>query len=1113
MQNAYTNLIITLPELAALPAVMKTGAVGITGIYSVHKAHLCASLCSVLKKTAILLVPDEGSGARVCADMCAMGCTAMLYPARENAVADVHSREYEQKRIGVLTAILRGDCTAVVCTPEAAAQITQSPGQLKDACLELEVGKEYSLEQLNVRLADAGYSRCEQVEGAGQYCIRGGILDIFPPSSLLPYRIDFWGDTLDSLATFDPQTQRRNEPVDSVQIPPALEAAINKQDTADSDSPISAKYTIFDYMPKAFLCVSESFSVRESFKAARELLEKLAASELEAGAKTKAVKGLLAQQILDWDDLLSQYEKRPIVYMDTFPRGSFDTPVRELFTVNARQPAPWSGSLGVLLEDIRPLLNLPEQRVCVIALTAKAARSIAGDLAGEGIPAVFYEEIPPEFLPGTVSVLHGGLSGGLGYEGGFTLFTTTQKFADAGRRHRTKKRSAKNAFTGIEELRKGDYVVHQTHGIGIFDGVQRIEAGGAIKDYIKISYDKRDVLYLPVTQLDQVTKYIGPHSDERPVKLSRLGGTDWERSKAKARGAAKDIAEKLVEMYAKRANSKGHQFAKDDELQQDFAARFPFQETSDQLRSIHEVKVDMERPHPMDRLLCGDVGFGKTEVALRAAFKCCSEGKQCAILVPTTILALQHFRTAKSRFEGFPIDIRMLSRFVPLTEQKQTIAGLKRGNIELVIGTHRLLNRTLKFKDLGLLIVDEEQRFGTLQKELLKEKFPGVDVLTLTATPIPRTLNMAMSGVRDMSVLEDSPQDRHPVQTYVLEHHWGQLAQAMQIELRRGGQVYYLHNRVESIYTTAAKIQEMLPEARIGVGHGKMNEQDLSDVWRRLLEGDVDILVCTTIIEAGVDVPNVNTLIVEDADKFGLAQLHQIRGRVGRSSRRATAYFTFRRGKQLTEIAYRRLSAIREYTQFGSGFAIAMRDLELRGAGNILGAQQSGHVHAVGYEMYLRIIGEAVRELKGEAAPEVHEPCLIDLPVDAHIPEEYISSIPQRLGIYRRIAEIRCQEDAHDVLDELLDSFGEPPAALMGLIKIALVRAKAEHVDIYEIRKDNQRLVLYLRNIDPGAFQRLGAAFTNRVTISAKGFIALRLLPEDKPLEILECALELLAGN
>jgi transcription-repair coupling factor (superfamily II helicase) len=1112
MQNAYTRLLHTLPELSGIAQRLRAGqcSLGVTGLYAVHKAQLCAALCAEFGTGLILLAPDEGSCARLAEDMRAMGCKALAYPSREESVAQsAHSREYEQKRVGVLSAVLRGECEAVVATAEAAAQYTLAPAELSVRCAGLRVGQDYSLEELVQRLIQGGYTRCEQVEGAGQISRRGGILDIFPPGAQQPYRLDFWGDTLDSLAAFDPETQRRGEPLEEILLEPATEDA----ETAHSS-------TLFDYLPGALLCVSEHFSVRESFSAARELMEETAAQGLEsesAREKRRQIAAVLEGQLPEWRHIVGEYERRRTVYMDTFARGSFDTPLDELFNLGAGQPAAWGGSIAVLKEDLEPLLQQKNQTICVLTQTEKTAKAVAEELLREELPAVYFKAIPEEFPSATVCVMHGALSAGFSYpQGGFTLFSSAQRLQGVKRRRASGKRSAKNVFAGIEELRAGDYVVHAVHGIGIFDGVTRLEAGGAVKDYIKIRYDKRDVLYVPVTQLDQVTKYIGPHSDDRPVKLSRLGGGDWERAKSRARGAAKDIAEKLVVLYAKRAAAPGYAFARDDDLQQDFASRFPYEETDDQLRCIDEVKADMEQPHPMDRLLCGDVGFGKTEVAMRAAFKCAAEGKQCAMLVPTTILALQHYQTARQRFEGFPVDVRMLSRFVPAAEQKKTLEGLKRGSIEFVIGTHRVLNKGIEFKNLGLLIVDEEQRFGVEQKEKLKELYPNVDVLTLTATPIPRTLNMAMSGVRDMSVLEEAPQDRHPVQTYVIEHNWAQLAQAISMELRRGGQVYYLHNRVESIAKTAAKLRELLPEARIAVGHGKMREEELSEVWRSLLEGEVDILVCTTIIEAGVDVPNVNTLIIEDADRFGLSQLHQIRGRVGRSARRASAYFTFRRGKELTEIAARRLAAIREYTQFGSGFAIAMRDLELRGAGNILGAQQSGNMEAVGYELYLRILEEAVAELKGEQTDTslLTPPSLIDLPIDAHIPNSYISSVPQRLSIYRRIAEIRTQADVDDVTDELLDRFGDPPQAVLGLMQIALLRAMAERMHITEIRCDGNRLLLYLNELEPERFMELTRRFTGRVTLSAKGktHIALRLLPQDEYLPLLKTVIEELGG-
>lgn len=702
----------------------------------------------------------------------------------------------------------------------------------------------------------------------------------------------------------------------------------------------------------------------------------------------------------------------------------------------------------------------------------------------------------------------GALSSGFGYpHEKFYAFTYGRNAVAS------KKRKSRSGFKkgqslhSLDELKKGDYVVHSLHGIGVFDGINKLEVGKITKDYIKIKYAKGDVLYVPVTQLDLVSKYIGPHEDDgRTVKLNKIGGKDWEKTRNKVRAAVKDMADQLIALYSKRQNSPGYAFSPDIDMQSDFERRFEYDETSDQLRAIDEIKGDMEKPYPMDRLLCGDVGFGKTEVALRAAFKCAADGKQCAILVPTTILAYQHYRTILKRFDGFPVEIEMLSRFRTPKEQEKILKNLKRGSLDIIVGTHRLVSKDVKFKDLGLLIVDEEQRFGVAQKEKLKELFPTVDVLTLSATPIPRTLNMAMTGIRDMSVIEEAPQDRYPVQTYVIEHDMGILCEAMEKELRRGGQVYYLHNRVESIESTAAKIKEMMPSARIAVAHGRMGEEELSEIWRDLLEGDIDILVCTTIIETGVDVPNCNTLIIEDADRLGLAQLHQIRGRVGRSTRRASAYFTFKRGKELSEIANRRLSAIREYTEFGSGFKIAMRDLEIRGAGNVLGAQQHGHMEAVGYDMYLQLLGEAVEEEKGEKPISRKKECLIDMQIDAHIPDNYIKSIPQRLAVYRRIADIKNTEDAEDVKDELRDRFGEIPQSVQGLIDVSLLRNTAAAKGIYEIGQKGNSVILYVNDIDTNTVLNLSSMMRGRVSIMdyGKKHIAVKIADGQSPLDTLK---------
>ena len=595
------------------------------------------------------------------------------------------------------------------------------------------------------------------------------------------------------------------------------------------------------------------------------------------------------------------------------------------------------------------------------------------------------------------------------------------------------------------------------------------------------------MLFVPVTQLDLVSKYIGGGGEDGSVRLNKLNSAEWNKTKARVKKAVADMADELIRLYAQRMQAKGFAFDPDNDWQREFEARFPYEETDDQLRCIDEIKQDMERSQPMDRLLCGDVGFGKTEVAIRAAFKCVMNSKQCAVLVPTTILAWQHYQTFLRRMEGYPVRIELLSRFRTPKQQEEIIKDIRRGLVDIVIGTHRVIQKDVQFKDLGLAIIDEEQRFGVAHKERFKEMFHTVDVLNLSATPIPRTLNMAMSGIRDMSVIEEAPQDRHPVQTYVLEYDREILAAAIRRELRRGGQVFYLHNRVESIDACARKIAEMAPDARIVTAHGKMTEEQLSRIWQQLVDQEIDILVCTTIIETGVDVPNCNTLIIEDADRMGLSQLYQIRGRVGRSTRRAYAYFTFTRGKQLTEVAEKRLSAIKEFTSFGSGFRIAMRDLEIRGAGNVLGAQQHGHMEAVGYDMYLRLLGEAIAEQKGEAPERTSAECMVDLNIGAHIPESYIRGLSQRIDVYKKIAAIQNQDDAFDVTDELIDRFGDPPAAVQGLIDVALVRGRAAALGIKEIAQRDQGLFLYPERVDMVLASGLASTLKGRVMVGASG--------------------------
>ncbi len=709
---------------------------------------------------------------------------------------------------------------------------------------------------------------------------------------------------------------------------------------------------------------------------------------------------------------------------------------------------------------------------------------MCAEICERGIPATSLKENSPLPEKG-IYVMTGGLSAGIEIPTLKFLLLSHRYLAPEEKRKQRRMKGAKE-IGSLDELKRGDYVVHASHGIGIFDGINRITNGSIKKDYIKIKYAGSDVLYVPVTQLDLVSKYIGAAANEGSIKLNRLGSDSWQKTRSRVKAAIKNMAKQLTALYAKRMSVKGYAFSPDTDLQNDFERRFEYEETEDQLRCINEIKGDMERAVPMDRLLCGDVGFGKTEVALRAAFKCVSEGKQCAFLVPTTILAMQHFATVTRRLGDMPITVKLLNRFVPKKEQVKIVSGLKTGRVDMVIGTHRMISSDVKFKSLGLVIIDEEQRFGVAQKEKLKELYPYVDILTLSATPIPRTLNMAMSGLRDMSTIDEAPMDRYPVQTYVLEQNSGVIVDAINKELRRGGQVYYLHNRVETIVSCAARLKNLVPQARIGIAHGKMSEEELSEVWGRLIDGEIDILVCTTIIETGVDVPNVNTLIIENADRMGLAQLHQLRGRVGRSSRRAYAYFCFNKDKSLTETAYKRLEAIRQFTEFGSGFKIALRDLEIRGAGSILGGEQHGNMEAVGYDMYLKLLSDAVNEENGIASHNELS-CTIDLNISAHIPESYIESLSARLGIYKRIADIESEEDAADVIDELCDRFGEPPTAVMGLINIALIRNKAALSGIYEINENAMGAVLKTDKLRQDIGQKLSDEFGAAFTVSSLG--------------------------
>lgn len=1107
----------------------------LTGVSSIHKAQLALSLCGL--KPCCIVCDTEASARRICEDINSLSHeeTACLFPAKDFnfAYIDSFSREYEHKRIEALSKIQKGVSRIIVTTVEAAMQGTIPPTALEKYSFDIKSGEDINLTELVSSLVSCGYTECEQVEGQAQFSVRGGIIDIFPVHSSQPYRIELWGDTVERIHMFEIESQRRLEKAESFTVSPALEVIFPSRDIfAEKIREVSKKprgkkadkikeklnidldtlesgislnnldkyyslaydrcYSVLDYFNGDLVIISENPNCKEQAKAILSQLSEDIKMLFEDGILFKSLDGFYCT----YAEILSKAQASSLLYFDTFMRGGEDFEIKSLINANPLQTANWGGDMRHLIEELTAYCN---QNYCVVVFAGseKTLPILTNDLRDSKIPAEILTE-KSEIRHGLVYVTYGSISGGFEYPDIKCAMITGQKINSSKKKSRKKYKKGEE-IKNLSDISNGDLVVHSLYGIGKFSGIQKLETGGVTKDYIKINYAGSDILYVPVTQLDLVSRYIGPRDDTK-VKLSKLNSLEWQKTRKRVKTAVKDMADELIKLYAKRQLSKGFSFSPDNDWQADFEERFEYQETDDQLRSINEIKEDMQKPIPMDRLLCGDVGFGKTEVALRACFKCVLDSKQCVILAPTTVLAWQHYQTAIKRFEHFPVKIELLSRFRTPKQQKEIIKDLKRGVIDMVIGTHRLVQKDVEFKNLGLAVIDEEQRFGVAHKERFKEMFSGIDILTLSATPIPRTLNMAMSGIRDMSVIEEPPQDRHPVQTYVIEHNDGVIANAISKELRRGGQVYYIHNRIETIDRCVSRIQKLLPDAKIGVAHGQINENELSEIWRQLIDKEIDILVCTTLIETGVDVPNVNTLIIEDADSLGLSQLYQLRGRVGRSSRRAFAYFTFRRGKVLTEIASKRLNAIREFTQFGSGFRIALRDLEIRGAGSILSGKQHGHMEAVGYDMYLRLLNEAIAEQKGEALPASPEDCLVDVAIDAYIPEKYIKSLSQRIDAYRKIASIQNTDDSSDILDELADRYGKPPVAVLGLINVALMRNTASKLGITEITQRGDALYFYVKSPAIEQITSLRKVYKDRVEFEdvKKPHIKVRLLQKPK---------------
>ena len=1135
--NVLLSLLQKSPDyMQLLQAVEAKQAAAVSGLSQAPRSHVLAALHEHSGRPLVAVCQDDLAASRLASELGAfLGEQPPVLPSRELTLAGAIgvSRQWEQKRLRLLYALAQGQVPVLVTSLDALLLRTMPREVLFSASVRLRCEAEYNVDDLVARLTRAGYTRSSLVEGVGQFALRGGILDVYSPACENPLRAEFFGDELDTMGYFDPITQRRTENVEEAVLLPVAEteahlhpqgtaglcedlrAIIARQqrrktpnqaliDTLQKDCEALENETLFASADRYMALIYPEFTTAAAYLSQEAVVAFCDHGNLQRAEKEKAeefgllldsflTSGTLFGELCDYygsiEDLAAQLRGRAVVYCDGFLAARYpeSLPPKKLLSFTARQLPGYGGSLETAASDLK---NYTANQYGSIVLCGGQRRGeILKDLlAQNGLNALLAFPLTKLPQPGQILLAPGSLPAGLEYPTlKFAILTEGQI---AVRQERKKTRAPKKAtnrkkLDSFTDLTPGDLVVHEHHGIGRYVGMEQLKVGGVTKDYVKIAYQGTDCLYVPATQLDLVSKYIGAGEDT-PVRLNKLGGDQWQKTKAKAKAAAKDLAAGLIKLYAERKRLPGFAFAADSPWQQEFEESFEYAETDDQLRCIDEIKRDMESPAPMDRLLCGDVGFGKTEVALRAAMKCMLDGKQVAILVPTTVLAQQHYLTAMRRFATFPVTIDVLSRFRTPAQIKKTLFDLQSGKIDLIVGTHKLLQKDIHFHDLGLLIVDEEQRFGVTHKERLKELSRGVDVLTLSATPIPRTLNMALSGLRDMSTIEQPPQDRYPVQTFVLEHQDGILDEAMRRELARGGQVYYLHNRVESIDQCAAKIKQRIPEAEVAVAHGKMNEEQLGDVMQSMSNGEIQILVCTTIIETGIDIPNVNTLIIEDADRLGLAQLHQIRGRVGRSSRHAYAYLTFRKGKVLSEIAEKRLDTIREYAEFGSGFKIAMRDLEIRGAGDLLGAEQSGHMMTVGYDMYLKLLEDAVLEERGEEAQKEPE-CTADLTVTANINKDYVSSGEQRMDLYRRMAAIRTKEDADELLDEIVDRFGDPPKGVMNLIAIALLRARAAAAGITEITQKDGAILLSLATMDFAAISACcaEAQFKGRIFFSA----------------------------
>lgn len=1050
------------------------GILLVSGCTGSQKTHFIFALSQEAKRH-VIVCSSESRARKVYEEYRFLDENTLLYPAKDFLFyqADIRSKELMRQRMSVIQAVLEQSELTVVTSFDAFMDGLAAPEEIKSRVLMVSNEDSVDLQQMENFLACAGYDREEQVEGPGQFAVRGGILDIFPLTWQQPVRIELWGDEVDSIRTFDVESQRSIENLQSVCVYPSEDVIGSKKRVSFLDY-FSCDSTIL-YLDEPVRLLEKGTAVEGEFIEAQT-------RRMEEGYKISDEEMILFHP----SDVAKKMNGFSGVGLCALETRCQEFQIREKYSLLTRSVNPYNNSFETLTRDLKRLKR-EGYKVILLSGSRTRARRLAEDLRDYNLSSFYSDDMDREVQPGEIMTAYGHVSEGYEYPLlKFQVISETDIFGKV-RKKRKRKTYEGRKIQSFSELKVGDYVVHENHGIGIYQGIEKIEVDKTAKDYMKISYAQGGNLYIPATQLDLIQKYAS--ADAKKPRLNRLGTQEWSRTRTRVRGAVREIARDLVALYAARQEQDGYVYGEDTVWQKEFEEMFPFEETEDQLLAIESVKQDMESHKIMDRLICGDVGYGKTEIAIRAAFKAVQENKQVVYLVPTTILAQQHYNTFVQRMKEFPVRVDLMCRFRTAAQQKKTIEDTKRGLVDIIIGTHRVLSDDLKFKDLGLLIIDEEQRFGVQHKEKIKKLKENVDVLTLTATPIPRTLHMSLIGIRDMSVLEEAPEERLPIQTYVMEYNDEMVREAIERECARQGQVYYVYNRVEDIAEVTARIQRLVPEVTVAFAHGQMREHELEKIMYGFINREIDVLVSTTIIETGLDIPNVNTMIIHDADRLGLSQLYQLRGRVGRSNRMAYAFLLYRKDKLLKEVAEKRLSAIREFTDLGSGFRIAMRDLEIRGAGNLLGAEQHGHMEAVGYDLYCKMLNEAVKHLKGETEEEESYTTTIDLNVDAYIPDSYIPNEHQKLDFYKRIAAIENEEEMEDMLEEMIDRFGDIPRKVQQLLHIALLKAMAHKVYVTTVEQKGSRYIFSMyekAHVNPSGIPGMLAEYKGDLVFKAE---------------------------